>query len=178
MKHDNYEYDEEKDELICEGYRYRRRKSYFRKDGRKIASFFCDELRKKKDIPEFFRERLRMRDKMATVEGKKIYALRKITVEPVIGQMKENLGFRQFLLRGLEGANIELNIVGTVHNLKKIWKRLREKEKMEGREREMRSDCRGECFKILKLKVLVVKRIELLDSLRCYVFFLQEKIAE
>jgi len=122
LNHDNYEYDEEKDELIVGKYRFRRRKSYIRKDGRKIASFFSDELKKKKDVPEFFRERLRMRDKMITLEAKKIYALRKITVEPVIGQVKENFGFRQFALRGLEGVNIEMNIVGTVHNLKKIWK--------------------------------------------------------
>jgi len=39
-------------------------------------------LKKKKDVPFFFRERLRMRDKMETEEGKKIYRRRKITVEP------------------------------------------------------------------------------------------------
>ena len=47
---------------------------------------------------------------------------RKITVEPVIGQIKENFGFRVFCLRGLEGVRIEMNIISIVHNLKKIWK--------------------------------------------------------
>ncbi len=62
-------------------------------------------MKKKKDVPFFFRERLRMRDKMETDDGREIYRWRKITVEPVIGQIKENLGFRQFCLRGLEGAS-------------------------------------------------------------------------
>jgi hypothetical protein len=91
-------------------------------------------LKKKKEIPFFFRERLRMRDKMETDEGREIYRWRKITVEPVIGQIKENLGFRQFCLRELEGAKIEINIVSIVHNLKKIWRGIegiqREKEKI------------------------------------------------
>ena len=76
-----------------------------------------------------FRSRLRMRDKMETDEGKEIYRWRKITVEPVIGQIKENLGFRQFCLRGLEGARIEIRIVSIVHNLKKIWKHRGEKKR-------------------------------------------------
>src|SRR3989344_8882238 len=63
-----------------------------------------------------------MRNKMETDEGREIYRFRKITVEPVIGQLKENLGFRQFCLRGLEGVKIEIRIVSIVHNLKKIWK--------------------------------------------------------
>ena len=39
--------------------------------------------------------------KLATQIGKEIYRLRKCTVEPVIGIIKEVLGFRQFSLRGL-----------------------------------------------------------------------------
>ena len=63
-----------------------------------------------------------MRDKMETDEARRIYGLRKITVEPVIGQIKENFGFRQFCLRGLDGVRVEINIVAIAHNLKKIWK--------------------------------------------------------
>jgi hypothetical protein len=59
---------------------------------------------------------------METDEGKEIYRWRKIIVEPVIGQIKENLGFRQFSLRGIEGARIEMNLASISHNLKKIWK--------------------------------------------------------
>ena len=53
---------------------------------------------------------------------KKVYGLRKITVEPVYGNIKANLGFREFLLRGLEKVKIELNLVCIAHNLQKIWR--------------------------------------------------------
>lgn len=59
---------------------------------------------------------------MSTEEGKKVYGLRKITVEHVIGNIKENFGFRGFLLRGLEKVKIELNLMCIVHNLQKIWR--------------------------------------------------------
>ena len=122
LNHDNYEYDAKRNELICDGERYRYSGFYVRKTGVKIAVFYSKKLKKKKDVPFYFRERLRMRDKMSTDDGKKIYGLRKITVEPVYGNIKENLGFRGFLLRGLKKVKIELNLVCIAHNLQKIWR--------------------------------------------------------
>jgi transposase len=122
LKHDNYEYDEEKDEIIADGVRWYYKGSYVRKNGKRILMYYNDKLKKKKDVPEFFRERLRMRDKMEKEESKKVYNLRKITVEPVYGNLKENLGFRGFLLRGLEKVKIEFNLVCIAHNLQKIWR--------------------------------------------------------
>tara|TARA_Y100000310_G_C20607792_1_gene776414 strand:+ start:128 stop:1528 length:1401 start_codon:yes stop_codon:yes gene_type:complete len=122
LNHDKYEYDWEEDELIVGGARFSFRKSYTRKDGRKIITYYSKELKRKKDVPLYFRERLRMRDKMKLVESKRIYRLRGETVESVIGNAKHNLGFREFLLRGLEGVNIELSILGIAHNLGKIWR--------------------------------------------------------
>jgi Transposase DDE domain len=46
----------------------------------------------------------RMRHRLKTVAGKAIYAKRKSTVEPVFGVIKQVMGFRQFLLRGLEAV--------------------------------------------------------------------------
>ena len=43
-----------------------------------------------------------MRHKLQTKEGKKRYALRKQTPEPVFGIIKSVIGFRQFMLRGLD----------------------------------------------------------------------------
>jgi hypothetical protein len=40
-----------------------------------------------------------MRDKLATVAGRTLYALRKSPVEPVFGQIKEARQFRRFALR-------------------------------------------------------------------------------
>src|SRR3989338_6070030 len=62
-----------------------------------------------------------IKNKMETEEGKKIYGLRKTIVEPVIGNIKYNLRFDEFLLRGLNGAKLEMNIASIAHNLKKIW---------------------------------------------------------
>ena len=88
----------------------------------KILSYYNDKLGKKKDVPFYFRERLRMRDKMETDEAKKVYGLRKITVEPVYGNIKQNLGFREFLLRGKEKVKTEFNLACIAHNLQKIWR--------------------------------------------------------
>ena len=58
--------------------------------------YYNDKLGKKKDVQFYFRERLRMKEKMNTKEGISIYGLRKITVEHVIGNLKQNLDFREF----------------------------------------------------------------------------------
>jgi hypothetical protein len=48
------------------------------------------------------------------------YRLRKQTVEPVIGQIKQARGFRQFLLRGFIKVQAEWALVCTAHNLTKL----------------------------------------------------------
>ena len=58
--------------------------------------------------------------KLKTVIGKQIYGLRKSTVEPVIGIIKETLGFRQFSLRGLLAAAGEWCLVCLAYNLKRL----------------------------------------------------------
>ena len=67
----------------------------------------------------------RMAAKLQTEEGKEIYRQRKKIVEPVFGQMKFNLGFRRFHLRGLDKAGGEWTLVClVVHNIKKIYARI------------------------------------------------------
>ena len=65
------------------------------------------------------RQRRAMRAKLASEEGKRLYALRKQTVEPVFGQIKSNLGLSKFLLYGLEGATAEVGLMCMVHNVRK-----------------------------------------------------------
>ena len=48
------------------------------------------------------------------------YHLRKVTVEPVFGQIKQARGFRQFLMRGLANVQAEWAMVCTAHNLCKL----------------------------------------------------------
>jgi transposase len=63
----------------------------------------------------------RMRRKVRTEKGRDTYSLRKETIEPVFGQVK-NKGLRQFLLRGLEKVKGEWSLVCTGHNLTKLWR--------------------------------------------------------
>lgn len=63
---------------------------------------------------------VKMAYKLRTTIGKQIYRLRKSTVEPVIGIIKEVLGFRQFSLRGLEAAAGEWGLVCLAYNLKRL----------------------------------------------------------
>lgn len=62
----------------------------------------------------------KMAYKLQTELGKVIYGLRKCTVEPVIGIIKEVLGFRQFSLRGLLKTAGEWNLVCIGFNLKRL----------------------------------------------------------
>ena len=63
-----------------------------------------------------------MRWRLRTAEGREIYAERKWIVEPVFGQVKEERGFRRFLLRGLDSARAEWTLVCTTHNLLKLFR--------------------------------------------------------
>jgi len=58
--------------------------------------------------------------RLRTKEGRKIYALRKCTVEPVFGNLKRALGFRQFLVRGYEKSSGEYLLACTAWNIKRL----------------------------------------------------------
>jgi transposase len=61
-----------------------------------------------------------MRDKLRRGGWRSPYRLRKQVVEPVFGQIKQAMGFRQFLLRGLAKVKAEWQLVCTAHNLLKL----------------------------------------------------------
>ena len=73
-------------------------------------------------IPKGLSPKDRMRRKLQTKRGRKRYALRMATVEPVFGQIKQGRGFRQFLLRGLEKVQGEWSLICTGHNLLKLFR--------------------------------------------------------
>lgn len=68
-----------------------------------------------------------MVDKMTQEESKKIYKKRKTIVEPVFGQLKANLGFRGFSVRGVKRAGGEFSLVCATHNIKKIVRAIKQK---------------------------------------------------
>jgi transposase len=118
---DKYEYNWDNDEIIINDIRLKYHSTWIHRGKNKQRVYKSEDGKVVRKVPEFFRERLRMKKKMETEEGKKTYGLRKTIVEPVIGNIKYNLGFNEFLIRGLDGAKLELNLVSIAHNLKKIW---------------------------------------------------------
>jgi len=73
-------------------------------------------------IPKDLGLRERMERKLLTKRGRALYKKRGVLVEPVFGQMKEGQGFRQFKRRGLEANSSEAALIGTTHNLLKLWR--------------------------------------------------------
>ena len=73
-------------------------------------------------IPKDLGLRERMERKLLTKRGRALYKKRGVLVEPVFGQVKESQGFRVFKRRGLEANSREAALVGTTHNLLKLWR--------------------------------------------------------
>jgi len=73
-----------------------------------------------REIREHLREQ--MKQKLNTEEGKVIYNRRLHPVEAIFGNLKFNLGYHQFLLRGLNKVKAEFNIICSAFNLMKIIK--------------------------------------------------------
>ena len=71
--------------------------------------------------------KLKMKYKLNTEEGKAFYRLRKSTVEPVIGIIKETMGFRQFSLRGSLKASGEWNLVCLAFNITRLHRLMGQK---------------------------------------------------
>jgi len=119
---DDYEYDWNRDEIIVDDIRLKYHTTWIHRNKNRQRVYKSEDGKVIKKVPEFFRERLRMKTKIETNEGKHIYSLRKTIVEPVIGDVKYNLRLDEFSLRGLNSVRLELNLACIVHNLKKIWK--------------------------------------------------------
>jgi transposase len=61
-----------------------------------------------------------MRHRLKTTAGKRLYKLRRQTVEPVFGIIKAALGFRQFRLRGQVKVSLEWTLVCLAYNLRRL----------------------------------------------------------
>jgi transposase len=66
--------------------------------------------------------RAAMTAKLQSEQGKARYALRKQTVEPVFGQVKDGRAARRFTRRGLRACNAEWKLLCGTHNLLKLWR--------------------------------------------------------
>lgn len=73
-------------------------------------------------IPQSATPRERMDRKLATKRGQRLYRKRSGMIEPVFGQIKHNRGYNTFILRGLDGVNLEWKLWCTTHNLLKLFR--------------------------------------------------------
>jgi len=62
----------------------------------------------------------KMKHRLKTTAGKAVYALRKVTSEPVFGIIKAVIGFRGFMLRGKESVAGEWNLTCMAYNIKRL----------------------------------------------------------
>lgn len=65
----------------------------------------------------------RMRQKLRSPAGRRQYARRKATVEPVIGVLKQQRGMRQFRLRGQQKVAIELLLAALAYNITRLHRK-------------------------------------------------------
>jgi len=79
-----------------------------------------DRFREPPPLPDDADSVTRMKHRLRTAAGKAVYALRKVTLEPVFGIIKAAMGFRSFLLRGYEAVQGEWNLVCMAWNIKRL----------------------------------------------------------
>ena len=89
----------------------------------KLRKELKDQGRPKGRIPINISTRDRMNRKLLTKRGYSIYKKRSITIEPVFGQIKENLNMKNFLRRGLKAVRSEWIIACCVSNLMKMFRK-------------------------------------------------------
>ncbi len=92
--------------------------------GRKSHGRTVQELEQRADPPAPGPEasaKERMNHHLETKQGRELYALRKQTIEPIFGIIKETLGFRRFSLRGLKNVRTEWTLVTLAYNLKRLF---------------------------------------------------------
>ena len=69
---------------------------------------------------EYEKYRKRMSNKMKSNRGREKLKIRSKIVEHPFGDIKQNMGLREFLTRGINKVKIEFNISCIAHNLKRI----------------------------------------------------------
>jgi len=136
---ENWTYDETKDEWVCPNgqrlvFQYESRGKTaggYRTQLRYYRSLSCAGCPLRKQCTKadgdrmvhvslpFLRAKQKARDLLLSEEGKELTTRRMTEVESVFGQIKQNRGFRRFLLRGLSKVTLEVGWLALAHNLLK-----------------------------------------------------------
>lgn len=137
---DQMAYDAEKDELICpagkrltyqysahpktdNGYRGERRCYQAEDCGGCPLKEQCTKAQGNRKVYLGFQLqawRQQARENLTSEEGKRLRTLRGVEVESVFGRLKEDWGFRRFLLRGIEKVRTEFGLLCIAHNMAKL----------------------------------------------------------
>lgn len=135
---DKFRYDETRDVFICPEGTILEKKGRHKYNGRYKFVYYssqCYSCPSRKQCAKkspykhiysdgFELERKRMIAKMQSEQGKEEYGKRKETVEWPFGNIKYNLGFREFRTRGTGNVKTEFNLVCIAHNLIVLWKKI------------------------------------------------------
>ena len=134
---ENFEYDGVHDEYHCPygGVLVYKGKSFNRKKGSSNIIYSCqaytncpfrDKCSPKRrrciTVSEFKDAINRQREKQKKPENKGILDRRRMIVEPVFGNIKHNMGFRRWTVRGIENVCGQWSLICLIVNLKKIYK--------------------------------------------------------
>lgn len=140
FKSNYFPYDQEKDEFICPAQKrmlYMETKPYKSKNGFLSQRRFyecldcaacplkpkCTKAKGNRRIQVSFelrRYRQQAKDNLLSEQGVALRQLRSIEPETVFGDIKYNMGFRRFMLRGLKKVDIEWGLLCMAHNLRKL----------------------------------------------------------
>lgn len=63
-----------------------------------------------------------MKTRLTSERGKNMMRMRRTTIEPIFGQIKDARGARRFTRRGLHAAQAEWQLLCATHNLTKLWR--------------------------------------------------------
>lgn len=135
---EDFRYDAEQDCFVCPAGKALKFKQIKKKEqGHTVRRYTCHDCAgcelatkclkpraqtRSVDVSGYEERWRRMRERLQTDDGGQAFAKRKQSVEPVYGVLKEEMGFRQFLLRGIEKVKGELKLALAAFNIRKIWK--------------------------------------------------------
>lgn len=137
---DNFQYDKVKDQFTCpngqilkfdhqatrtsrSGYKNKVRVYKSRSCAKCPMAHMCKKGvsdRRIKFSPGFEAYKRAVKEKLKTPDGIRMRKLRGTDVETPFGDIKHNMGYRRFRLRGIDKVNIEWGLLSIAHNLRKV----------------------------------------------------------
>jgi transposase len=103
--------------IACEG---KEITPYIAIDRQEHNQSLWERFKEPEPLPDNADSVARMKHRLQSVAGKKVYAQRKVTSEPVFGIIKAVMGFRSFMLRGFNAVQGEWDLVCIAYNIKKL----------------------------------------------------------